>query len=131
MTELEQTIRHHLVSYLANELSLNQLTEVIARAIWNLAPEQNDEAADLIYAVQLALAERADQLLTPDEFRSQIRSLLETLTVNTPVKQTLRPKLVSVTSDNSRVIGHRRSRGRYLRQAPRSQATQRQLAVAL
>ncbi|MFT4040563.1 MAG: hypothetical protein QM692_20450 [Thermomicrobiales bacterium] len=76
MADLDQTIRRHLQGYLANQVSLNQLTEVIVDAIWSLPPDQEDALTDRIYAVQLALAELSDKLLTEDEFRAELREVL-------------------------------------------------------
>lgn len=85
MIQLQQTIRHHLADYLADVISLDQLTEVIVDAVWELAPDQHDATSDLVYTVQLSLAELSDNLVTIEQFRARMRGLLEHSTAAQPV----------------------------------------------
>lgn len=80
MNALESTTRHHLERYLAGHESLDQLTEWIVDAIWSTDPDQDDAALDLVYAVQLALAELSDGVRTRDEFRFELQALLARIT---------------------------------------------------
>jgi hypothetical protein len=79
MEHLETTIRRHLVSYLAGNVSLDELTNWLVRATWNIENSENAAARELAYAVELALAEYSSGLLTPDELRAELRALSQQL----------------------------------------------------
>lgn len=81
MNALESTTRQHLERYLAGHESLDQLTEWIVEAIWRTDPDQEDAVMDVVYAVQLALAELADGVRTREAFRSELQALLVNVTV--------------------------------------------------
>jgi hypothetical protein len=72
---LEQSIRQHLVSYLAGDTPLEAFTAWLVRASWNVDQSGNRQAADLAYSIELALAEHAAGLLTEDELRNELFSL--------------------------------------------------------
>jgi hypothetical protein len=75
MSQLEQSIRHRLTSYLAGNLSLDDFTEWLVGATWNIGSTGDVAASELAYSIELALAEHSSGLLTLDELRSELGAL--------------------------------------------------------
>lgn len=76
MENLETTIRRHLVRYLAGQMSLDDFTDWFVGATWNIQKRGDVGAKQLVYSIELALAEASSGLLTVDELRTELRSLL-------------------------------------------------------
>ncbi|MDQ2653756.1 MAG: hypothetical protein M3Z20_12035, partial [Chloroflexota bacterium] len=70
------TLRNRLGRYLVDQITLDDLTESVVDAVWDIGPDQDDVDSRFAYAVQLALAELSDGLVTPEEFRSYLAQLL-------------------------------------------------------
>lgn len=79
MEHLETTIRRHLVSYLAGDVSLDEFTNWLVRATWNIENTGNASARELAYAVELTLAEYSSGLLTLEELRAELHALSQHL----------------------------------------------------
>jgi hypothetical protein len=75
MSQLEQSIRQHLVDYLAGQISLDDFTSWLVGATWNVASTESAGAAELTYSVELALAEHSSGLLSDEELRAELRAL--------------------------------------------------------
>ena len=75
MQHLESTLRHHLGSYLAGEISLEDFTNWLVSATWDIEKSGNVAASKLAYAVELSLAEHSSGLLTHEEFQAELRAL--------------------------------------------------------
>lgn len=75
MDQLEATIRGRLESYLAGEASLDEFTDWFVRASWNIRATDDPAAAELVYSIELALAEHSGGILTDDEFRGELANL--------------------------------------------------------
>lgn len=75
MEGLEAAIRHQLVSYLSDRMSLDEFTAWLVGATWNIESMSEPEASQLAYAIELALAEHTSGLLTLEELRAELRSL--------------------------------------------------------
>jgi hypothetical protein len=73
---LETTIRRHLVRYLAGQMSLDDFTDWFVGATWNIQNRGDVGTKQLVYSIELALAEASSGLLTVDELRTELRSLL-------------------------------------------------------
>lgn len=136
MTTLEQTIRHHLVNFLAGKTSLDTLTEVVMGAVWDLGPDQNDAASDLAFAVQLALAELSDGLISMDRFCAQMRELVETISLTLIPEASLAPQAANTAYEVMISIGQRRPslprpRWTVRLQESHPQASLRELSMAL
>ena len=86
MEALETTIRQHLVSYLAGEISPEDFTDWLVGMAWNIEHTGNASARELTYSIELALAEASSGLWTPDELHAELRALLEPATVSLPTQ---------------------------------------------
>ena len=75
MKSLEATIRHQLVSYLSDDMSLDDFTSWLVSATWNIETMGVPDASQLAYAIELALAEHSSGLLNVEELRVELRSL--------------------------------------------------------
>ncbi len=75
MTDLETSIRQQLKRQLAGELTLAEFTDWFVSASWGVDPQDDPGASCLTYAIELALAERADNVLTADELTATLREL--------------------------------------------------------
>lgn len=76
MTALETSIRQQLKRHLAGELTLAEFTDWFVSASWGVEPQVDSGASHLTYAIELALAERTDNVLTADELTATLRELL-------------------------------------------------------
>jgi hypothetical protein len=76
MERLESTIRRQLVSYLTSDLSLDDFTEWIVGVIWDIEATGDPRATQLAYSIELALAELSSGLLTLDELREELVTLV-------------------------------------------------------
>jgi hypothetical protein len=75
MTALETSIRQQLKRHLAGELTLDEFTDWFVSASWGVDPHDDSGASHLTYAIELALAKRADDVLTADELTTTLRAL--------------------------------------------------------
>ena len=75
MPNLETAIRGHLVDYLSGNLPFDDFVDWLVGASWNIERDGTVEARELVYAIELALAEASSGLLTPDELDAQLRNL--------------------------------------------------------
>jgi hypothetical protein len=82
MENLETAIRNHLVSYVAGELSLEAFTSWLVSASWDIAGAGDEDAAQLAYSIELALAEHSSGLLTDDELRAELQRFSEHVRLN-------------------------------------------------
>ncbi len=75
MKSLEAAIRHQLVSYLSDHLSLDEFTAWLVAATWNIENVGELGASQLAYAIELSLAEHSSGLLTLEELRIELRAI--------------------------------------------------------
>lgn len=75
MTDLESAIRHHLISYLSNAISLDEFTAWLVGTTWNIENKNDPDASHLAYAIELALAEHSSGYLATEELRAELRNL--------------------------------------------------------
>jgi hypothetical protein len=75
MTALETSIRQQLKRQVAGELTLDEFTDWLVSASWGVDPHSDPGASHLTYAIELALAERSDNVLTADELTATLRAL--------------------------------------------------------
>ena len=75
MTALETSIRQQLNRHLIGELTLAEFTDWFVSTSWGVDPQDDPGASNLTYAIELALAERADNVLTVDELTATLREL--------------------------------------------------------
>ena len=75
MEGLEAAIRHQLGSYLSDRMSLDEFTAWLVGTTWNIESMGEPEASQLVYAIELALAEHTSGLLTLEELRAELRRL--------------------------------------------------------
>ena len=66
------TLRNRLERYLLGQITLDELSESVVDAVWDIGLDQDDPESRFAYAVQMAMAERSDGLVSPDEFTSQV-----------------------------------------------------------
>ena len=57
MTTLEQEIRSKLADLVAGQLSLSSFHEWLAPVIWGVEDQKDPGAAELVYSIELAIAE--------------------------------------------------------------------------
>lgn len=77
MSDLETSIRHQLNRHLDGALTLGEFTDWFVGASWDVDRHGDPGAANLTYAIELALAERADDVLTADELTTTLRELAQ------------------------------------------------------
>jgi len=77
MTALETSIRQQLNRHLTGELTLAEFTDWFVSASWGVNLQDDPGANHLTYAIELALAERADSVLTADELTATLRELFQ------------------------------------------------------
>jgi hypothetical protein len=85
MTERESAIRHQLDAYLADTLSLDQFTAWLVGTSWNIEKTGDAGASQLAFAIEFALAEHSNGMLTPDELRRALRDLSQSAKLNATV----------------------------------------------
>ncbi len=71
----EMTMRRHLADYLDGRLTLDEFTDWIVGAVWEVERYAEPDAATLGYAIELALAEKTSGLLNRGELESELRTL--------------------------------------------------------
>ncbi|MCA9879944.1 MAG: hypothetical protein KC442_19250 [Thermomicrobiales bacterium] len=77
MSDLETSIRRQLSQHLAGALALSEFTDWFVGASWGIDLQDDPGAANLTYAIELALAERTDNVLTADELTATLRELAQ------------------------------------------------------
>lgn len=75
MQTLESTIRQHLVQYLAGRLTLDAFTDWFVGISWEIGPNDGAEARELVYAIELALAETSGGYMTVEELDTELRAI--------------------------------------------------------
>lgn len=77
MGPLEQSIRCHLMDYLANKADYDDFVDWMYGVIWNIDQHGDPAASRLGYGIMLAIAEFDDDVLTLEGFRNRLRSLAQ------------------------------------------------------
>ncbi|MFT4036836.1 MAG: hypothetical protein QM692_01550 [Thermomicrobiales bacterium] len=77
MPSLEQSVRHHLAEYLAENEAYDDFVDWMYGVIWNIEQRGEQAAARLGYAIMLAIAEFDDDVLTRERFQNALRQLAE------------------------------------------------------
>jgi len=73
---LDLAIRDKLASYLVGEISLAEFEDWFVPASWNVAQSNNQNAINLVYEIELWLAEYSDGHWREDELKQHFRSLV-------------------------------------------------------
>jgi len=72
-------IRERLISYLLGEISLAELEEWVVSETWNVHQTGDQSTQDLVFSVELLLAEHSSGHRTEEELREEFRKLLSTV----------------------------------------------------
>jgi len=73
---LDIEIRNKLASYLVDEISLEEFEDWFVPSSWNVVNNQNQVAIDLVYEIELLLAEYHNDCWSEDELRDNLRQLV-------------------------------------------------------
>ena len=76
---LRQEIRNKLARYLADEISLRTFQEWLVPATWDIATPGDTIAQDLVYEIELRLAEYTNRHRTKKELRKVLLPLTGTM----------------------------------------------------
>jgi len=74
---LDIEIRDRLASYLVGEISLQDFEHWFVPSSWNIVQSKNQAAVNLVYEIELWLAEYSDGFWSEDELKDQLRPLVE------------------------------------------------------
>jgi hypothetical protein len=74
---LEQDIREHVGIYLRYEMDLPTLHAWFADATWNVGQGGDQEATNLTFRIESALAEHTSGYTTEDDFRRELVTLFQ------------------------------------------------------
>jgi hypothetical protein len=73
---LDIEIREKLASYLAGEISLADFEDWFVPASWNVVPSGNQAAANLVYEIEIWLAEFSDGFWREEELKNSLQPLV-------------------------------------------------------
>lgn len=76
MSSLKTSMQSHVLQYLFAEISLDDFTDWLVSATWNIDAEQDAEASSLAFSIERALAEASSGLLTPSELHTALREMV-------------------------------------------------------
>jgi len=88
----ERDVRAKIAAFLSNEISVEDFSLWIMSNSWNMHKDSSAEAVDLVSSIHLLLAERDDNSYSPEEFRSELESLLNKIVVSYPPAHHVVPK---------------------------------------
>ena len=74
---LDVEIREKLASYIVGEISLGDLEDWFVPASWNVIQKERKDVIDLVYDIELLLAEYSNGGWNEDELRYLLRPLVE------------------------------------------------------
>jgi len=74
---LDIEIRDKLASYLVGEISLRDFEDWFVPVSWNVIHSGNQVAVNLVYEIELWIAEFSDGFWSEDELKDQLRPLVE------------------------------------------------------
>jgi hypothetical protein len=75
-SSLDIEIRNKLASYLVDEISLEEFEDWFVPSSWNVVNSPNRIAIDLVYEIELLLAEFHNECWNEDELRGYLRPLV-------------------------------------------------------
>lgn len=84
---LETEIRQRIVEYLSDETSLEDFESWLVPATWDVNSQRDAGAADLAYATQLLLAERAKGHVDDAALHEQLLRLASTAYLGAPTQR--------------------------------------------
>jgi hypothetical protein len=73
---LDNEIREKLVIYLVEEISLEDFEDWFVSASWNVSQSKNQAAINMVYEIELRLAEYSDGFRSEDELKNYLRPLV-------------------------------------------------------
>jgi hypothetical protein len=73
---LDLKIREKLASYLVGEISLREFEDWFVPASWNVAQSNNSNAVNLVYEIELWLAEYSDGHWNEQELKNYLKPLV-------------------------------------------------------
>ena len=79
---LDLDIREKLASYLVGEISLGEFEDWFVPASWNVAQSNNSNAVNLVYEIELWLAEYSDGHWNEQELKNYLKLLFIDYRVN-------------------------------------------------
>ena len=79
---LDIEIRAKLASYLAEEISLEEFEDWFVAASWNVIYRESKNAIDLVYDIELLLAEHSKGCWNENELREQFLPMVQDYRVN-------------------------------------------------
>jgi hypothetical protein len=74
---LENEMREKLASYLFGEISLEDFEDWFVSASWNVNQSKNQAAINIVYEIELRLAEYSDGFRSEVELKNLLRPLVE------------------------------------------------------
>jgi len=75
-TQLELDVRTKLAKFLAKEISLSVLHDWLCPIVWDIRKEDDPEASELVYSIELYIAEYSSGYRTKDDLRAELGRLL-------------------------------------------------------
>lgn len=75
-SRLDLDIREKLASYLVGEISLREFEDWFVPASWNVAQSNNSNAVNLVYEIELWLAEYSDGHWAEQDLKNHLKPLL-------------------------------------------------------
>ncbi|HEX9781340.1 MAG TPA: hypothetical protein VGA56_01245 [Opitutaceae bacterium] len=81
----ERDVREKLASVLLGEVSLGAFERWLASERWNMFVDSDDSAIEFVAAVNLLVSEHHDNIISEDEFNSELLALLNNIRVSSRV----------------------------------------------
>lgn len=81
MSDIAYRVRTELARYVAGEISLPQLVDVLLPLSWTMPATEEHAIGDLLHEIELRLAEHSNGHLTEDELREYFSRLLQQYTI--------------------------------------------------
>jgi hypothetical protein len=76
---LDNEIRDNLASYLLREISLSDFEDWFVSASWNVVQSKNQDSIDLVYEIELLLAEFSNGDWSEEELKDNFRPLVSNI----------------------------------------------------
>jgi hypothetical protein len=74
---LARDVREHVISFLADELTLPEFQDWLVGATWDVEARREPNIVDVVYEIKLALAEHSRGDISMPDVRERLRALVE------------------------------------------------------
>lgn len=81
-SSLDIEIREKLASYLVGNISLEDFEDWFVSSSWNVIQRENKNTIDLVYDIELILAEYSRGCWNDDELKQLLRPIVENYNIN-------------------------------------------------